>query len=455
MGCFTFLPNKIPNETGTPIIIDPQCERFTLTARGVALLADCGLLPDIEKNYLNDKSKSDGLSKLIACAQAAWLIVQVVGRLILGLQVTLLEINTLGHVLCALIIYVLWWHKPRMVLEPINLDGEWLGPLCAYMYLSSSISGQIRESASTFEDSTTEPEIAKVALYPEEPCTHTNYGIFRSSRNGATKQSSDSTLSLRELEFRTDKSVYSKITRSREYENAASSGTISGCFRPRPPVPESEKDFKGFTTRFDSSEECQTFGATPNVRWCMAAEAVAKYPAIKSRFVPITYSDASGGRRVCLQELFPEELLEAHCSNWSTRGLLPGDYGLVMGMALWFASMSFGAIHVAAWYDYFPTQTESWLWRCSAIYISWSGLVWCLINLAAHLSKPFDDYWNQTRLLKPPFAKSVPLVIVCLICGSLYAFARMYLVIEAFISIRKLPKSAYQTPEWMQIMPHL
>lgn len=105
MGGFTFL-------LGNLTIFKSENKRLTLTARGVALLADCDLLPNIGTEYLNDKSKSDGLSKFITCAQVAWLIVQVIGRLVLGLQVTLLEINTLGHVLCALIIYVLWWHKP-------------------------------------------------------------------------------------------------------------------------------------------------------------------------------------------------------------------------------------------------------------------------------------------------------------------------------------------------------
>lgn len=122
MGCFALNPTNLTTDTGTPILT-PEHKRLTLTARGVALLADCGLLPEIETNYLKDKSKSDGLSKLIACVQAAWLIVQVVGRLVLGLQVTLLEINTLGHVFCALLIYLLWWHKPRMVQVPISLDG--------------------------------------------------------------------------------------------------------------------------------------------------------------------------------------------------------------------------------------------------------------------------------------------------------------------------------------------
>lgn len=117
--------------------------------------------------------------------------------------------------------------------------------------------------------------------------------------------------------------------------------------------------------------------------------------------------------------------------------------------------MAFGGIHVAAWNDYFPSEVEAWLWQLSAIYITWAGLLWLLINLVAHISKPFDNYWESIRSPEAPFVKSKILVVICSLCGTLYCLARMFLVIEAFISIRKLPRSAYQTPEWTQAIPHL
>ena len=445
MGCFAFNPTSLTTATGTPVL-PPEHQRLTLTARGIALLADCGLLPDIETNYLKDKSKSDGLSKLIACVQAAWLIVQVVGRLVLGLQVSLLEINTLGHVFCALLIYVLWWHKPQGVQEPISLDGNWMGPLCAYMCMSSSISGHARESTGISRKNNVKPELTTIALLPDEHCKYTNHGII----------ASDVSLSIREWTSQTAKRPSSSpLITSEAEDSAATRCTTGGTFvlrrRLSGPVEDHPDSISGLE-HCNESQDCDTARA---LRWCLAAEAVLTYPAIKSRFTPVTHTDASGKQVTSLQQNLAEEFVEEHCSNWSTEGLLPGEYGLVMGMALWFVSMAFGAIHAAAWYDYFPTSIESWLWRCSAIYISWSGLLWCLINLTAQVCKPFDDYWNRTRLRQPPFARSISVVIAGLVCGALYIFARCYLVIEAFISIRKLPVSAYQTPDWTQVIPHL
>lgn len=106
MGGFIVEPDVSPTDSGLT-------ERLTLSARGIAFLARCGHLPNIEKDGIEDKSKADGIAKFIACVQAGWMVVQVIGRVALGLPVTLLEVNILGHVLCALVIYLLWWHKPR------------------------------------------------------------------------------------------------------------------------------------------------------------------------------------------------------------------------------------------------------------------------------------------------------------------------------------------------------
>lgn len=58
------------NETN-PFMPDFPC--LTFTARGLALLAECGLLPDLPEEDLVDKTKADGLAKSLACLQAGWI----------------------------------------------------------------------------------------------------------------------------------------------------------------------------------------------------------------------------------------------------------------------------------------------------------------------------------------------------------------------------------------------
>ncbi|ORX96674.1 hypothetical protein BCR34DRAFT_593759 [Clohesyomyces aquaticus] len=61
-----------------------------------------------------------------------------------GLSISLLELNTFGHSICALLIAFLWWDKPLDVSEPtlIKVEGQELEELCAFMCMSSFLEGQ-------------------------------------------------------------------------------------------------------------------------------------------------------------------------------------------------------------------------------------------------------------------------------------------------------------------------
>lgn len=446
MGGFAFRLNQ-PNIAHSRPLFASEHRRLTLTARGVALLADCGLLPNIEKDDICDKSKSDGLSKFIACVQAAWMIVQITGRLIAGLEVTLLEVNTLGHVLCALVIYVLWWHKPRMVQKPIMLEGDWVNSVCAYMFMSSHMSGKTSKTASGTKNNKSRPEMTLVTLFPDVLPIQSTKNVPHDPVVISRQSSGDSILREEALRI----SSPDPATQPSLMPGRITKGSFRPHLRPSDTI-RCSLDLVGRPARLDDISDCDD-GQHPH--WDLAAEAVGAYPAMRRRFEEVNYTDNVGGIGRCLYEKDPEELLVEYSSNWSTIGLLHGEHGLIMGIILWFASMAFGGIHAAAWHNHFPSEAEAWIWRCSATYISWSGLVWLTINLSAKMYKPIDDIWIGQRLSRAPWVKSWLVAIICALCGSLYLFARVYLVIEAFISIRRLPVGAYQTPDWTQIFPHL
>jgi hypothetical protein len=100
-GGFAFEIDEGYDESGNPqaAFLPAECpRRLTLTARGVALLAQCGLLPDIAEEEIQDKSKANNMAKGLVVLQASWMLVQVIGRLVVHLPVTLLEVNTVAHV---------------------------------------------------------------------------------------------------------------------------------------------------------------------------------------------------------------------------------------------------------------------------------------------------------------------------------------------------------------------
>jgi len=67
---------------------------------------------------IQDKSKTSTMAKLIACVQAAWILLQCLGRKIQGLHITLLELNTMVHVMNAVVMYSIWWRKPADIALP-------------------------------------------------------------------------------------------------------------------------------------------------------------------------------------------------------------------------------------------------------------------------------------------------------------------------------------------------
>ena len=126
-----------------------------------------------------------------------------------------------------------------------------------------------------------------------------------------------------------------------------------------------------------------------------------------------------------------------------------------MGIALWFASIAFRGVHTAAWNDYFPSEAESWLWRSSSFYIIASGLIWLCVNFLGQVSHSFHAYWDKVLARRAGWWSYLVVGSLCIVCGLAYGFARMFLVVEAAISLQSLPITAYQTPDWSQLIPHL
>ena len=101
-----------------------------LTPNGLKFLAETipgaipTMLPRMSEADIDDKSKADYFIKLWLIIQASWFCIQCLFRLIAGYSISLLELNTLGHCLCALLIYWWWREKPFDIFEssPFNME---------------------------------------------------------------------------------------------------------------------------------------------------------------------------------------------------------------------------------------------------------------------------------------------------------------------------------------------
>jgi hypothetical protein len=76
----------------------------------------------ITEEEISDRSKTDRLSKLIACLQILWFVIQLIGRAVQHLPTTNLELFTLGIVVCSFGTYAAYWQRPQDIGLPISIS---------------------------------------------------------------------------------------------------------------------------------------------------------------------------------------------------------------------------------------------------------------------------------------------------------------------------------------------
>jgi hypothetical protein len=130
------------------------------------------------------------------------------------------------------------------------------------------------------------------------------------------------------------------------------------------------------------------------------------------------------------------------------------------------AGMIFGGIHCFAWNFSFPTQIERYLWRAACVVVTASVPVLALpfkISAVVYCPEKYP-FWSRhsgglARRIDYALVDNgvVKRVVALFDYGVLfmYCVARLYMLVEVFISPRSLPSSAYKTVDWDRIIPHI
>ncbi len=230
----------------------------------------------------------------------------------------------------------------------------------------------------------------------------------------------------------------------------------------------------GFQT---NRRESNQLDITTIHRWQLTSNLLSAYPKLLGGLN--TISDLDGA--IDLLDLgWNGNLLLPRIPNWGPTGniyenlLLPGyAFGKATGRSRYsnaataLASGVYGGLHAAAWYAFFPSAVERWLWRSAGLVIAASGVLWAggkfLEQLPFYMKKQeIRDLTAAGGNTKRRAARTGGLVIAALISFGilgllllLVAAARIFIVVEAFISLKLLPVEAYQTPSWILWIPHL
>lgn len=384
-------------------------------------MAEHGPSVDIpSEDELWDKSKASGLTKTIVCLQATWFLAQFISRLALGLSVSILELNTAAHALCALLIYILWWNKPLQVEQPIFIRGRNQNQFFAVLWALSEISDKVLKKESELV-STQEPT--------QEPSKELNRK--RAFQGQSTLKS-----------FNHDQDVASGTL----YKPlSAPCPTLNG--------PDTDQTFPmRCLPRDNISAQDQNLWELASAGW---DNHVTGLRSLSSSSIKVRRVKNWPAGLNIMESLFGIPGL-AHVTNSSFKDLDNYFFG-----AFAIAGLLFGAIYMIAWNGPFHSPVERLLWRISAIAIMASSLELMVMTSVFKMWWRWAMKWTR-RLTdwavgKEGF-KRIWLVVHSIYARAtliLYILARAYLIIEAFVSLPYLPGSAFQQPRWSHYFPHI
>jgi hypothetical protein len=407
-------------------------ECVVLNAKGIRFLMkkEPDLLPNISEEYIEDKSKANGLAKFLVCFQASWFCIQVVVRMAQSLPISLLELNTFAHSICTLLIYYFWWDKPLNIEEPTRIAQPEIRPLAAFMSMRSFAN----------------PIHGKALEYRRVEDTYLD--AYSDGRMPPPSPTHDATPSLPAL--------------------PRQSLDVREC----QPVPGSDLAFRFWSTPKRTAYEAAHgryplhLSASTVCRWRLASVARHQYRL---------GTDRMGGEG--------EGAILSLCTRVGDFDFFGGGDATTVAALLTFvlAPAVYGGIHAVAWFKVFPSPAESVAWRVAVCVVMSAALLWIPERLvpaesAEEEARKYDHVplgdgrVVTTRRADAPrrgCGKFLHKMALGLVCGVLVLFvlkgvvalayvgARAYLVAECFRDLAYLETGVFELPSWVVYVPHM
>lgn len=321
---------------------------LTLTPHGVLQVAKWGKLPRITSAEVQDKSNASALAKLLVFWQAFWMIVQVIGRAAHHLPVTLLELHTVLHAVCAVAMYFTWWAKPVDVECPTLVTG-----------LTAEECRYLRDGAES--ENPTNP-FAKVP------------------RDGQQQQQ-----------------------QQQQNNNSDSNSTQSS-----------------------GSEEEEN----PRDRI---------YLTTRAGFGKLMYLYLSHESNIF--KSYFEVIASAYRTLWASRKRMWRE-----AISISVVGLVYGGLHLVAWNNFFPTRAEKILWQISSLATAIASSTFVLTLCLSVIVRRGTSY-----------SKWVGKICGIVVGVGLFPcfFFRVYLLLEGFFALRRLPARSYEIAKWANMWPHV
>lgn len=373
------------------------------------------LIPDISRGYIEDKSKSDWLAKGLTCWQAGYFCIQCTFRLSQQLSITLLELNVFAHSICALLLFLVWWDKPRDILVPTTISSEEALQICA---------GHLRREREVLDAQGSE-YIVNFLPIPKPPPTYTWFEVVRPT-----------TIIVREMADSITSMIFSDESR---YDFLKVRDTYWG-------LEISRISLRPGAERFCSSDIAVELTGRDILHLARAYEYLTQ----------VHFTDEHSSRSDTSVALFSSY----RKSNWS---LGEDHIRIMLGMeelsdhirtiaGITFASACYGSLHLIAWTSAFPSHTALILWRAASVTILVTGLFCVAI---AALGAGLKWFHRHTLSEKNALKDTLVQVLLCFLGLPItwYILCRTFIVVECVILLAHIPESALRVPTWAVYIP--
>lgn len=377
------------------------------------------LIPDISRGYIEDKSKSDWLAKGLTCWQAGYFCIQCTFRLSQSLSITLLELNVFAHAICALLLFLVWWDKPRDILVPTTISSEEALQICAG-HLDSRVRAVDAEGAKHLINFQPIPE-----HLPPDKC----FEIVQPTTIIAHKYAGSVF-----LQTFADGTHYKFLKVRGTYWRLA-------CERESPNV------YVDLDTELGHSSEIDVVLTSRDISHLVRAyEYCTEVWATNPAASPLVNLMAPrlGYRK----------------SNWS---LSTDHFGIMLEIeelsdhvrtfaGITLASSLYGGLHLIAWASAFHSHAALVLWRAASVTILATG-PFCIATGA--LFAGFEWLFPNVIPGRDSLAEILFWFPMCLsgLFVVWYILCRTFIVVECFILLAHIPESALRVPTWAAYIP--
>ncbi|KAK8241930.1 hypothetical protein HDK77DRAFT_427736 [Phyllosticta capitalensis] len=399
----------------------------TLTPRGLLALAHAGLLPNITNEQVSEKSKANAAAKVLVCIQASWFLVQAVARLAQKLPLTLLEVHVLTHVLCALAMYFCWVDKPYDAETPVVVTDEQVKDLVSLFVLDAGGTESVQDRLMRPISMDEIRQRHKPRQWIKDPSV--KVPRFRFKLDWPSDQDDDDGES---------KEVFDEESIQVECEPP----TSQELARMRDHHIRANRALDYLRNRYFQAVACRGDGEMPPE--------------------PQLYFEQSSSSAKCKYVVYER-------SNRKIEGGF-GKSDSVFGRfdkAFSVVSALYGAMHLAAWNDHFPSAVECWMWRVGALCMVVAPPLWQATNLVDLLLngtrvEPKEKWVRAAWLFW--LAKVARWLLVALVAGPMllvgyaaligWSYGRLFMLVEGFISLRSPPVGTYEVLGWSNYWPH-